>query len=764
MPDNKLELIVEVDVDRANASIKSINKGLSSFEQAAKTAARGASQGIDGFAVSVAKGAAAGTVLAHAFEKVVGWVKEYTLEAAKLAARNETLAVVNQQLARANGYQGDSIERLVERVKALGITTQAARDTVNKMIAAQLDLSKATDLARLAQDAAVVAGENSSQALQGIMHGITTQQIEVLRTYGINVTFEREFTAARQRLGRDLTDMERKNLALNRVLAEAPKIAGAYEASLGTVGKQMTSLERYVEEAKAAIGEAFLPEMRKAISGLTELAKWTKENADAIATWAKGISAAALGAAIGKFVSWIAGAKKGVDALTVSLARNPVTALAIAATVAGTALYEMYQDSLELEQQLKEQNKAAAEATRILYEVQRGKTVQDLQQMGYSVDQIRRAFVGAKEGAEDFFAGMDKAQFGLRIKVVNEKELAEIRKREQEELSRDMGKKQREIERDTFEAAVAAERAIVTGPSRALLEFAEKARKATVFVDSKGTEREMRLTTATIENLEREHRAKVLGIQRESVEQTMELYRREAQERLQLNTEVYRRRIEQDLEIATKNLEHVERLYEIEESRVGVTRDTRMRAAEVVDARTLEQKIALEQQKAQIEIDYIEQVHDIKMRLFEIETSRMVMEEEANLKRLGYRADEIKARIAELTQQRDEIRWANQEATDAAVDAARQNAANRAASMIRDHNKQVFDSFKRQAEGVFDALVSKSQSVWSSIGNAFKTAMLTAIKEVVTSRVAAMLMQLFGMGRGGGYTPAAAGGATVGWG
>jgi hypothetical protein len=44
---------------------------------------------------------------------------------------------------------------------------------------------------------------------------------------------------------------------------------------------------------------------------------------------------------------------------------------------------------------------------------------------------------------------------------------------------------------------------------------------------------------------------------------------------------------------------------------------------------------------------------------------------------------------------------------------------------------------------VFDALVSKSQSVWSAIGNAFKTAMLTAIKEVVTSRVAAMLMMMF---------------------
>jgi hypothetical protein len=38
---NKLELVVEVDVNTANASIKSVNTGLSSTEQAASKAARG---------------------------------------------------------------------------------------------------------------------------------------------------------------------------------------------------------------------------------------------------------------------------------------------------------------------------------------------------------------------------------------------------------------------------------------------------------------------------------------------------------------------------------------------------------------------------------------------------------------------------------------------------------------------------------------------------------------------------------------------------
>ena len=83
------------------------------------------------------------------------------------------------------------------------------------------------------------------------------------------------------------------------------------------------------------------------------------------------------------------------------------------------------------------------------------------------------------------------------------------------------------------------------------------------------------------------------------------------------------------------------------------------------------------------------------------------------------------------------------EQTDAAIAAARENAALRQTQLVRDQNRQIFDSLKRQAEGVFDALLTKSQSIWSAIGNSLKTALLTAIKDVVTSRVATMLMQLF---------------------
>ena len=67
--DNKLELVVEVDVNKANASIKSVNAGLSTMEQTAAKAARGASAGIDGMTAAMVKGATAGNLLAEGISR-----------------------------------------------------------------------------------------------------------------------------------------------------------------------------------------------------------------------------------------------------------------------------------------------------------------------------------------------------------------------------------------------------------------------------------------------------------------------------------------------------------------------------------------------------------------------------------------------------------------------------------------------------------------------------------------------------------------------
>jgi len=222
-------------------------------------------------------------------------VKTMTIDTAMYAARTQTLAVVTDQLARVNNLSVDAVRAQVQAVRSQGITTQESLQTINKMIFAQLDLAKSTNLARLAQDAAVIAGVNSSEALAGIIHGVTTRQPEVLRTYGILVTFEQDFAKAARQLGRELTAAEKTQVALNTVLNEGSKITGAYEASMLTAGKQLTSLKRYVDEARNAIGEGLVPALGTAVGWMTKLAKYAEENGEAFSKMAVGITAVGAG-------------------------------------------------------------------------------------------------------------------------------------------------------------------------------------------------------------------------------------------------------------------------------------------------------------------------------------------------------------------------------------------------------------------------------------------------------------------------------------
>ena len=77
--DNTLQLVIQVDADKANASIKSVNTGLSSIETTAVSAAKGASHGIDGMTASMAKGVVAGNLLAEAIKSAVETAKSWTL-------------------------------------------------------------------------------------------------------------------------------------------------------------------------------------------------------------------------------------------------------------------------------------------------------------------------------------------------------------------------------------------------------------------------------------------------------------------------------------------------------------------------------------------------------------------------------------------------------------------------------------------------------------------------------------------------------------
>ena len=79
--DNKLELVIQVDAARANASIKSVNKSLSGLEKEAVSSAKGASKGIDGMTLAMTKAVVAGNAIYDVAKRAFAALKDFTLGA-----------------------------------------------------------------------------------------------------------------------------------------------------------------------------------------------------------------------------------------------------------------------------------------------------------------------------------------------------------------------------------------------------------------------------------------------------------------------------------------------------------------------------------------------------------------------------------------------------------------------------------------------------------------------------------------------------------
>ncbi|MDR2018571.1 MAG: hypothetical protein LBQ00_06850 [Syntrophobacterales bacterium] len=277
MPDVKIVINAEDDTQRAWRALQ-----------------HGAKSAFDGIATSL-------IAVTAAVAGATGAMK-VMIDQAALAARVETLGVVLTTVGRNAGYSTEQMQGYADSVRRMGITTQESLSAVTRMTQANIDLGKSSQLARIAQDAAVIGDTNSSEALSRLVQGIQSAQIEVLRGIGINVNFSKSYEQLAQKLGKivdALTEQEKVTARTNVVLEAGKGIAGTYAASMDTVGKQAASLTRYSEEARLKLGELFKPAYAavitlstNALKGLNDslaelnksgaLAKWGEVGASAI--------------------------------------------------------------------------------------------------------------------------------------------------------------------------------------------------------------------------------------------------------------------------------------------------------------------------------------------------------------------------------------------------------------------------------------------------------------------------------------------------
>jgi len=197
---------------------------------------------------------------------------QYIKDATMLAARYETLGVVMRVVGNNAGYTGAQMDEFTRSLQETGISLVESRQSITRMVQAHLDLTKASKLARVAQDAAVIGNINSSEAFQRLVYGIQSAQAEVLRNIGINVNFETSYKKvadATDRATTSFSEAEKAEIRMDAVLDSNTTIASSYAASMETVGKQMLSLPRYLENIKVGFGLAFTPALAEIIESIT---------------------------------------------------------------------------------------------------------------------------------------------------------------------------------------------------------------------------------------------------------------------------------------------------------------------------------------------------------------------------------------------------------------------------------------------------------------------------------------------------------------
>jgi hypothetical protein len=208
----------------------------------------------------------------------------FLFKATQLAARVETLGVVTETLGRNVGKTKDEIRALEKAVADQGITLRAARTSIALMIQSNIDLSNAVDLAAEAQNAAVIAGIDSSEAFQRLVFTITSGNVRMARTLGLQVSFQEAYEKTAESLGKttlELTQQEKIQARTAEVLKAGTRIVGAYDSAMETAGKKVTSLNRHIEESTRIMGELFLPLFADAVDLLTEFLEKIEEASQA---------------------------------------------------------------------------------------------------------------------------------------------------------------------------------------------------------------------------------------------------------------------------------------------------------------------------------------------------------------------------------------------------------------------------------------------------------------------------------------------------
>ena len=178
------------------------------------------------------------------------------------AAQVQVLTTTLQVVAANAGYTADKITEVDKSVQKLGITAASSKQSLTTFLQANLPLQYAPQLARAAQDLAVISGMNSSDTFRRLI--VNIQQLDTLglRLMGVVVDRAAAEEKFKEKIGqttRELNKRQQQEALLLEVLERSKLLEGAYSTAMGDVAKQITSLSRLTETYRGELGNSLLP-------------------------------------------------------------------------------------------------------------------------------------------------------------------------------------------------------------------------------------------------------------------------------------------------------------------------------------------------------------------------------------------------------------------------------------------------------------------------------------------------------------------------
>ena len=177
------------------------------------------------------------------------------------AARIEELDYAMDAIGKSTklGYQ--AIKDTANAIKSEGIEMEVASQAAIKFAQNNLDMSKASLLARAAQDFAIVGAKNSTETFNMLTHAVITGRSEVLKSVGIQKSAGQMYDDFAKTLGKSaaaLTYQEKQQAVLTGALKEAENVAGAYLAAMQSPGKVLRSFPRMINNIQISMGNMLL--------------------------------------------------------------------------------------------------------------------------------------------------------------------------------------------------------------------------------------------------------------------------------------------------------------------------------------------------------------------------------------------------------------------------------------------------------------------------------------------------------------------------